>query len=260
MYETLIRPHEVYTIPKLVTVSEVRSRLKQAEIKREEKRQRQILAAAAKREKGKRKREDVDTDELGINQSSTTLEDAEDTSKRARLDNEKERDLDGNAPSGSNTIQSATPAAESSNSIEHAPNSIVISEKDLDDNDDTDDNMSSGPATLTVSKPMKEVRGHTSYLTFALLLPPIPTTLEEYKKWSEFEQPSASASTSQPQKAEFTSSDKRDELQPELASSVELAEQQQKIQSLSENESGSSVLAPPEVEKSQENTVNLPEN
>jgi hypothetical protein len=35
------------------------------------------------------------------------------------------------------------------------------------------------PAKISVSKAMPEVRGHTSYLTFALLLPPMPSSPPE---------------------------------------------------------------------------------
>lgn len=163
MYETLLRPHEVNTVPRLLPVSEVSSRLKQAEVKREQKRQRQISAAAAKRGKGKRKRDDAD--ELGM--KDMIPDDAEDTSKKAKVEEDpEESDLDGNAASGSAAKALETPPEISvAHSVGGLHEKEPIAEPDL-----------ANSAKFNVSKVMSEVRGHTSYLTFAVLLPSIPHT------------------------------------------------------------------------------------
>ena len=125
------------------------------------------MAAAAKQGKGKRKRDDAD--ELGMKEPSTTSDIAEDTSKRVKIDEDAmEGDLDGNALSGSTLKDSNTPAAESS---------TILSEHALESTNDHDED--SIPSEQNVSKLRQEVRGHTSYLTFAILLPPIPSSLEQ---------------------------------------------------------------------------------
>ena len=60
MYETLLRPHEVHTIPSLRSIREVSDKLKESEKRREAKRLIQVAASQTRREKGGRKgREEV---------------------------------------------------------------------------------------------------------------------------------------------------------------------------------------------------------
>jgi len=59
MYETLLRPHEVSQVPRLVQIDTITEKLKQFERSREDKRQRQIATSRARRNATeKRKRED----------------------------------------------------------------------------------------------------------------------------------------------------------------------------------------------------------
>ena len=64
MYETLVRPIEVFQIPPLQPISIVSEKLKKSELKREDKRLRQIAAnkAAAAAASAKRKRDTVAAD------------------------------------------------------------------------------------------------------------------------------------------------------------------------------------------------------
>ena len=50
MYETLLRPHDVHQLPPLPTVEEISDKLKKAEVKREEKRLKQVEASRRARE------------------------------------------------------------------------------------------------------------------------------------------------------------------------------------------------------------------
>jgi tRNA (adenine57-N1/adenine58-N1)-methyltransferase len=152
MYETLIRPHEVHQIPSLLPIGEVSSKLKKAEQRREEKRLRQI-ANARSNLSGKRKRSDITDGE--------PVEAADDTgNKRVKTDDEDE--------DGSRIV------AEGSEANCDLPESIrVASFPDTlsfgGEVQSTDAHMSS--SKINLSKAMPEVRGHTSYLTFAVLAP-----------------------------------------------------------------------------------------
>ena len=152
MYETLIRPHEVHQIPSLLPIGEVSEKLKRAEQKREEKRLRQI-ANARSNPSGKRKRSDVtDNESAGV---------PEDTgNKRAKTDDEDE--------AGSRVEVEGSEA-----NCDHLEPVQVASFPDTflsgSEVQTTDAPMSM--TKINLSKAMPEVRGHTSYLTFACLVP-----------------------------------------------------------------------------------------
>ena len=149
MYETLIKPHEVNQIPTLLPIGEVSEKLKRAEQKREEKRLRQI-ANARIHLSGKRKAE--------------SLEAVEDTgNKRVKTDDEDE--------TGSRI------EAEISETNHEPPQSsqiagLVRTFSPGGEAQHIDIHMST---KINVSKAMPEVRGHTSYLTFACLVPAAPS-------------------------------------------------------------------------------------
>ncbi|TFK52136.1 tRNA methyltransferase complex GCD14 subunit [Heliocybe sulcata] len=134
MYETLIRPQDVTAIPKPQSVASVGERLKQAEKKREEKRQRQIADANNK----KRKRGDADS-------GPPASEGGE--GKRVRTESTGAQDRD--------SVIVAEAAQESTD------RAVQPGDADVD----------TAEETVVVSKTFPEVRGHTSYLTFACLLP-----------------------------------------------------------------------------------------
>lgn len=142
MYETLIRPHEVNQIPTPLHIGEVSEKLKKAEQKREEKRLRQI-ANARTNPSGKRKRGDAEI-----------IEAAEDTgNKRVKTDDEDE--------AGSRTEGGKTAKRDFAEPIQVSSTSAIQST--------TDTYIST--SKINLSKAMPEVRGHTSYLTFACLVP-----------------------------------------------------------------------------------------
>ncbi|TFK33042.1 tRNA methyltransferase complex GCD14 subunit [Crucibulum laeve] len=142
MYETLLRPHEVSLVPTLQPIAEVSEKLKKAEAKREEKRLQQIAANKTRSASMKRKREggtEEDEDEAESKRVKTDDEDAgskEESSSHLMTRESVEMLVD----------EEATPMASRAPSL--AP-----------------------PGKMSVSKALPEVRGHTSYLTFACLVP-----------------------------------------------------------------------------------------
>ncbi|KAI9460268.1 tRNA methyltransferase complex GCD14 subunit [Russula earlei] len=154
MYETLLRPHEVIQAPRLATVGTVAEKLKRQERNREDKRQRQIAASRARRDATeKRKREDqdvVDPDpdghELELKKMKTT----------AQCDDEAY------APDVTMGTDEEV--------LEDQPSAVTVAA------DDTTLAMplpESAPEIQVLSRHSKEVRGHTSFLTFACLLPAV---------------------------------------------------------------------------------------
>ncbi|KAJ7439238.1 tRNA methyltransferase complex GCD14 subunit [Mycena latifolia] len=153
MYETLVRSHDVAQVPVLQSVSEVAEKLKKAEEIREIKRLRQIAAGQRSRENPhgeKRKRDDdMKMDEQG----ELPLADAEDSGSGKRLKTDDEM---GDA--------TAVQDGDVSRSLDDSSTHIVRAGT----------SNPAPPAKISVSKAAAEVRGHTSYLTFATLLPPMP--------------------------------------------------------------------------------------
>ncbi|KAL1676895.1 tRNA methyltransferase complex GCD14 subunit-domain-containing protein [Schizophyllum commune] len=139
MYETLIRPHDVSQPPALQTIGQVGDKLKEAEARREDKRIRQIAEAKAFRE-GK-----------PIPESSSHGGKSESTHGEKR-----KRDTD-------------TPESETKRVKTEGETSAVWAASEGTNGGQ----VSATPAlkTQTLSKVLNEVRGHTSYLTFASLLP-----------------------------------------------------------------------------------------
>lgn len=145
MYEVLSRPHEIVTGPSLETVSSVSSRLRDQEIRKEQRRQFQI--ANAKQRK--------------VNEEATASGEAvEPASKRPRLDEAERR-----------AIRAANPAAR------------PVREERW--------SMQPFPAL----KPVNEIRGHTSYLTFATLYP--KAIRDEMERLAEQPAPTVSANDAQ---------------------------------------------------------------
>jgi len=158
MYETLLRSHEVSQAPRLVQIGAVADKLKQQERNREDKRQRQIAASRARRHAmEKRERENDSNDDAGgvVNQDPDFHEPE---AKKAKT----------SAPSDEDTP---------------APDVVMeIDEEVLENQPPPAPAMADGsmppppspapaPAIQVLSKHPKEVRGHTSFLTFACLLP-----------------------------------------------------------------------------------------
>jgi tRNA (adenine57-N1/adenine58-N1)-methyltransferase catalytic subunit len=159
MYESLLRPHDVAAVSPLPSIAEAAARLKAQEVRKEEKRLLQIAASRARNEgktadsEGKRKRDGGDID--GVNGAE---EDAVETldAKKAKTE---PTDVDSAVASGAATPTTVNDAARSSSKGKGRWKPVP-----------------SGEPRLVVSKPFAEVRGHTSYLTFAMLVPPPMTT------------------------------------------------------------------------------------
>lgn len=187
MYETLMRPHEVSQIPPLKSVRQVGEELKDMAVRREERRLRQIASSAASRTK--RKREEAgDQSDLGEAQEDASLKrvktnEGEDgrtsTTKAGAEIRTRDDDNDVGIDTNKNTnLNFATDPGAATNQIEYSdslaegetkPNQRVgfsnVSEPTAIGSDSGSDRH------LNVSKVFPEVRGHTSYLTFACLVP-----------------------------------------------------------------------------------------
>ncbi|KAF8073972.1 tRNA methyltransferase complex GCD14 subunit [Lyophyllum atratum] len=154
MYETLIRPIDVSHVPVLQPIGEISERLKQAERKREDKRLKQI--AAGRQNTSKRKRDDG-TSLQDQPEEEQPAETAAGGSKRMKTDEE-----DGDAePKLAMDFDPQDEADTTAAGAPPDPRPAVFP-----------------PQKMSVSKIMSEVRGHTSYLTFASLQPfePPPET------------------------------------------------------------------------------------
>ena len=183
MYETLLRPHEVYNSPPLQDITSIGEKLKTAETRREELRLKQIAANRASAsaagstlyssssssaglttnrgtaaQKRKREEEEVNGAEEEAVDKMVVVVDEQDLHpeeggevepKRVRLDDEEDVVLDDSVP---------TPIARPTTNVS---------------------------VRMGVSKASPEVRGHTSYLTFACLIPFKPAVKEEGVKEEE---------------------------------------------------------------------------
>lgn len=187
MYETLMRPHEVSQIPSLKSVRQVGEELKVMAVRREERRLRQIAFSAASRVKRKRE-EDIDELDLGEVQEDASLKrvktgegDNGETSTTKVGAEARKRDNDnvvGVSTNESTNFNFATDPTAAIDSIEYSdglaggqtsPNPRVGS---ANVSEPTTIGSDGGTGRhLNVSKVFPEVRGHTSYLTFACLVP-----------------------------------------------------------------------------------------
>jgi tRNA (adenine57-N1/adenine58-N1)-methyltransferase len=180
MYETLLRPIEVFQIPPLPNIAVVSEKIKISEQKREEKRLRQIAANKAAAASGaggssvnaKRKREDaaedLDEDEddemsavegliaskkklrttdIGEDEEEDTMEDASPLPEEPGHADTEVLKTEGSDPSPQPATTASHQAPKNASSLIHPS------------------------AKINVSKALPEVRGHTSYLTFACLIP-----------------------------------------------------------------------------------------
>ena len=151
MYETLMRPHQVDVIPPLPTVASVGAQLKEMEARREVKRLRQI-ANSRSRVGDKRKREETEGAEDSEEQARG-VDEVRGPGKRVKADASTEREAEHSFPESSQQPSLGSGSAPVPENVAGAPQP----EPEL--------------SKISVSKAFPEVRGHTSYLTFAVLLP-----------------------------------------------------------------------------------------
>lgn len=202
-YETLLRPHDISAPTPAKTIGEVAERLRITEIKREEKRQIQIANSRARQASmvsqtgpsgEKRKRPDATVDEMeGVEQQLQGEAEEGLEPKRPRTDTTSvkfendEEDTPAEFSSSGAAVTSASINDVSNTlatAVSHSGVSSSTSKLELGSLD-SDPAASSRPRKrdhvlpagelparrATVSKVFAEVRGHTSYLTFAVLFP-----------------------------------------------------------------------------------------
>ena len=160
MYETLLRPHEVTQAPPLPRIDAVADKLKRFERIREDKRLRQIAASRAHLAE-KRKREDS-LARADIADSASELESKRPKTAAAGDDSgdvDVDVDTDMNMVENEDGNASGDPAA--TEEVEEEAVRMLAFTSTLEP----------PPASQVFSRHSKEVRGHTSFLTFACLLP-----------------------------------------------------------------------------------------
>ncbi|KAF8182278.1 tRNA methyltransferase complex GCD14 subunit-domain-containing protein [Pholiota molesta] len=168
MYETLLRPIEVFQTPAPPSVAGLAAQLKHAEARREEKRQRQIaankkaLAAAAAAKAGSGSGKTARRAASGSG-TATTTQGQTPTAMRIVPELKRARtDADGAAASAPvSTVAPPTPAPAALSASTSMGSTLTPAPSAHDP----------PPPKINVSKALPEVRGHTSYLTFASLVP-----------------------------------------------------------------------------------------
>ena len=181
MYETLVRPIEVFQIPPLQPISILSEKLKRSEVKREDKRLRQIAANKAASAKRKRGAVGIDGNDVDGGLNVTELTDGADeigTNNNKRF---KMEDDDSFATTGEDgVVEEAqnmnidaiiTDPSTSALSLAPAPAHISTPLSTPTSHAVADIQTTTAPTKINVSKALPEVRGHTSYLTFACLIP-----------------------------------------------------------------------------------------
>lgn len=189
MYETLMRPHEVSQIAPLKSVRQVGEELKDMAVRREERRLRQIASSAASRAKRKREEagDELDLDEVHEDASLKRVKTEEgesgktSTAKVGAGIRKVGDDHDNVSTNAGTNLNFATYPEAANDPIEYSdglagadtrPNRRVGYAKPNESNSTGGDSGSG--KHLNVSKVFPEVRGHTSYLTFACLVPFYP--------------------------------------------------------------------------------------
>jgi tRNA (adenine57-N1/adenine58-N1)-methyltransferase catalytic subunit len=182
MHEVLTRAHEIQSSqPIFPTISSISNKLRKHAVKKEERRQYQIKSARARREDEiKRKEEEekevemMDADGDGDGGESKkrvreagSEEEGETSRKKARVVNDAatvESSRQGNAEA----TEATQPPVEEEDLANDEKEDQNAAEDDDEDDDEESWKLSS---TTLIGKPVPEMRGHTSYLTFAVLYP-----------------------------------------------------------------------------------------
>lgn len=153
MYEVLLRPQEISSVS-VPPIDTAISKLRKAEVVGEERRLRQIELARAR---NKRKRDEAAG--IGLLEDNEVL-DSDGPPQPKRRKEAASNDVDSPTVMEEGELKDAVPQNESKTSATHnghqAPSRLASAQI---------------TRTLQVAHPCAEVRGHTSYLTFAVLLP-----------------------------------------------------------------------------------------
>jgi tRNA (adenine57-N1/adenine58-N1)-methyltransferase len=180
MYETLLRPHEVYTYPPLQDIYSIGEKLKKAEAKREEQRLKQIAGNRAS------------ASASGLTfYSSSSSSSGPTTNRRTAAQKRKREEEDVNEGEEEEVVDKMVVVVDEQDLHPEEGGEVEPKRVRLDDEEDVvlDDFVPTLVATPTmtstnasvrmgVSKASSEVRGHTSYLTFACLIPFSPPVKE----------------------------------------------------------------------------------
>ncbi|KAJ3992769.1 tRNA methyltransferase complex subunit Cpd1 [Lentinula boryana] len=182
MYETLLRPYDVQQTPALPTIADLSHKLKQSELRREEKRLKQIASGhrgGSEDENNGKKFPGVSAPGPGY-ESSSSLSFGE-KRKREGAEGENEEMLTGE-PTGGKRAKTEEEVVVVEDTQSSTPEDVPMNDTPLllkveRSFGEEKSEMPSlvQPMKINLSKVMPEVRGHTSYLTFACLLPPLPT-------------------------------------------------------------------------------------
>ena len=178
MYEALVRNHEAASVP-MRTIDDVVSRISEVEVRKEARRERQIREAKRKRlekeaetpaeteteveaveSEGAKRKVDVNGDGDEARGSSPV--------KRIRLDDDTHTDDTPAEGQPSDGPHSAAPISGPAEATPQAPNGRQAVKKAPRESDDV----------LKTSRPVDMSRGHTSFLTFATLLPDILESIQ----------------------------------------------------------------------------------
>ncbi|KAF5360559.1 hypothetical protein D9756_005055 [Leucocoprinus leucothites] len=169
MYETLLRPHEVTQVPQPQLIGEVSSGLKEAEKRREEKRLRQIannkarLAGTEPASSTKRKRGDERDARLADEISRRDLNPSDGSPGSKRVRTEEDEGMEAEADITTVSVQVDMIKADENEG------KLVADESRMEIT--TSPSSPTPTSRISVSNALPEVRGHTSYLTFAILVP-----------------------------------------------------------------------------------------
>lgn len=173
MYETLVRAHDVSHVPALTPISEISEKLKQAERKREEKRLNQIATNRASKRKREGEPEPQEHEQghhaeeapetSGSKRVKTDGEDIDIAETRATDTEPQLMDVEPRGDGGTSISSDAAPGVPATLTASTSSQPTSVSSPSL-----------VPPKKISVSKAFSEVRGHTSYLTFASLQPFTP--------------------------------------------------------------------------------------
>ncbi|KAG8921710.1 tRNA (adenine-N(1)-)-methyltransferase catalytic subunit trm61 [Tulasnella sp. 417] len=155
MYETLLRTIDVGSYPPLKSVGTVAEKLKDADVKREARRVKQIEDSAIRaKEKGKKKAGGADEQEMDIVEEAEHPHGQKRKAGEDRAENGKSNTALGDDSETGPSTKKPKPDGPSPLTLE------LVTEK-------------AAQERVSLGKPFPEQRGHTSYLTFAILLPTI---------------------------------------------------------------------------------------
>ena len=165
MYETLLRPHEVTQAPPLPSIDTVAEKIKRLERIREDKRLRQIAASRAHHAE-KRKREDSLARADLADPASGLESKRPKTAATAANGGDVDMDVDTNVVE---VLENEDGEGEGLAPTDEVEEEEVVCTPPV--GPASTPASASVPATQVFSRHSKEVRGHTSFLTFACLLP-----------------------------------------------------------------------------------------